>query len=55
MRKSNAAKARELDWSEFTSPYMPLTPVVHPKGTALSQLVERLRKAFERAKIKISA
>lgn len=55
MRKSNAARARELDWRKFESPYMPLTPVVRPKGTALSQLLERLRRAFELAKIKVGA
>ena len=55
MRKSNVAKARELDWSKFASPYMPSEPVVHPKGNALLQLVERLKLAFERARIKVSA
>jgi hypothetical protein len=55
MRKSNAARARELDWREFVSPNVPNEGVVYPDGSARGYLVLRIRHAFEKVKARIVA
>jgi len=50
MRKSNAARARELDWTQFKSPHMPSESVVYPKGEEKLALIERIRAAFRKVK-----
>ena len=54
MRKSNAEKARNLDWTEYAST-RPREAVTQPKGKARTDLIQRLRKAFQRAKLKQTA
>lgn len=54
MAKSNAAKARELDWSEHTST-LPKEGVVNPKGQDKADLIARLRKAFSKTKLRQTA
>lgn len=55
MGKDKAVKARDLDWSEFTSSHMPKEGVIYPKGKDKDDLIARMRKAFSKIKLRQAA
>lgn len=54
MAKSNAAKARELDWGAYEGT-LPKEGVVYPKGQDRADLIARIRRAFKKVKIRLPA